>query len=282
MSQSTTAFSGQPSAVAGRLYAPRLDNPDGITLGTRVEFSDGRAFRFAQLRYTAGGGDFLTRADLLGPYHQLTITGNSKKQLPVWAGERVICINAGFGWSTPNQLAGGTIFMYDGLGGTVWTQHRILSHTTNDGSGDVFFTLVDPLPLTINPSTLASCDILPNQYMNLITMGHGTTASNPCMGVCMGNAGANKTGVPSLPIGGVTQPNVYFDWIQVAGPAYVYVEGAATTGAGVGVPAPTRNGAVSSMVDGTGAYRAGMQHVGYLLAPATDGNLSPIMITGLR
>jgi len=276
------AFSGQPTAVAGRLYAPRIDNPDGLSLGTRVEFSDGRAFRFAQLRYGTGGGDFLTRQDNIPVMHTCGVSGNNKKQFPIWAGERVICINAISGVIPANLLAGGYIFINDyHLGNTVNMMLRIQSHTVSDGATDAFFTLADPLPLAVNSGAVA--DVIANLYANLGTMTHGAAASNPCVGVAMMNAAGNRTGVPVIPISSASP--YYYDWIQVAGPAYLRIEcnpSAPSVGTRLGVPAPNYNGACAPMVDGTGAVRPGMQAIGYTLNTATDNDHTVVMLTGFR
>ena len=174
--------------------APRFD------LGAKLEFSDGRVFRYtkAGAAITAGhlvGQDF--SAGNIAEFDDATIS-------PVTAGSTVITITASAlsGVDDVNELAGSYLMTVDGDG--EYYSYKIKSHGV-ESSNAVEFTLYDPLHTAIASGT-TDLQIIAPAFRQVVT----------------NTVPASGTG-DSLPVGvsfrGLTSD--YYGWIQTGGIACV-------------------------------------------------------------
>lgn len=169
-------------------------------LGEKLEFSDGRVFRYTQAgaAITAGhlvGQDF--SAGNIAEFDDATIS-------PVAAGSTVITITASAlsGVDDVNELAGSYLMTIDGTG--EYYSYKIKSHGV-ESSNAVEFTLYDPLHTAVATGT-TDLQIIAPAFRKVITCAASTDANSDTMPV-----GVSFRGLTSA----------YYGWIQTSGIACI-------------------------------------------------------------
>ena len=169
-------------------------------LGAKLEFSDGRVFRYTQAGGAVTAGHLVAQdfsAGNIAEFDDATIS-------PVAAGATVITITASAlsGVDDVNELAGSYLMTIDGTG--EYYSYKIKSHTV-ESSNAVEFTLFDPLHTAV-VSGETDLQIIAPAFRQVVTN------TNPASG----------TG-DSVPVGvsfrGLSSG--YYGWIQTGGIACV-------------------------------------------------------------
>ena len=169
-------------------------------LGAKLEFSDGRVFRYTQAGGAVTAGHLVAQdfsAGNIAEFDDATIS-------PVAAGSTVITVTASAlsGVDDANELAGSFLMTVDGTG--EYYSYKIKSHTV-ESSNAVEFTLFDPLHVAL-VSGETDLQIIAPAFRKVITCAASTDANTDTMPV-----GVSFRGLTSA----------YYGWIQTSGIACV-------------------------------------------------------------
>tara|TARA_R100000152_G_C6718249_1_gene144654 strand:- start:82 stop:906 length:825 start_codon:yes stop_codon:yes gene_type:complete len=169
-------------------------------LGAKLEFSDGRVFRYTKAGAAITAGHLVAQdfsAGNIAEFDDATIS-------PVAAGSTVITITASAlsGVDDANELAGSYLMTIDGTG--EYYSYKIKSHTV-ESSNAVEFTLFDPLHTAV-VSGETDLQIIAPAFRQVITCAASTDANSDTMPV-----GVSFRGLTSG----------YYGWIQTSGIACV-------------------------------------------------------------
>jgi hypothetical protein len=176
-----------------------VDSTQKYELGTRLQTTDGRVFRYAST--TTGGvksgwGAFATAAL---PMAYEALHANAA------AGQNYVLVNQAS--IAADDWAGGYIIM--GNSDSTYTQNRrIVSNTATDGDTHVYVYL--DAPLTVALTTSYGFEIMPNPYKSI------SVSANEYSGV---------VGVPAA-----TAATDKYVWIQTWGPCWIVPGGTGTPG----------------------------------------------------
>ena len=170
-------------------------------LGEKLEFSDGRVFRYTQAGAAITAGHLVAQdfsAGNIAEFDDATIS-------PVAAGATVITITASAlsGVDAVNELAGSYLMTIDGTG--EYYSYKIKSHSVENGSNAVEFTLFDPLHTAV-VSGETDLQIIAPAFRAVVACGTTPDANTDTMPV------------------GVTHRTLtsgYYGWIQTSGIASV-------------------------------------------------------------
>lgn len=174
--------------------APRFD------LGAKLEFSDGRVFRYTKAGGSITAGHLVAQdfsAGNIAEFDDATIS-------PVTAGSTVITITASAlsGVDDVNELAGSYLMTVDGDG--EYYSYKIKSHGV-ESSNAVEFTLYDPIHTAVVSGT-TDLQIIAPAFRQVQTCAASTDANTDTMPV-----GVSFRGLTSA----------YYGWIQTGGIACV-------------------------------------------------------------
>jgi hypothetical protein len=203
--------------------APKFD------LGAKLEFSDGRVFRYTKAGAAITAGHLVAQdfsAGNIAEFDDATIS-------PVTAGSTVITITASAlsGVDDVDELAGSYLMTIDGTG--EYYSYKIKSHGV-ESSNAVEFTLYDPLHTAVASGT-TDLQIIAPAFRQVVTCASsGPDASTDTMPV-----GVSFRGLSSG----------YYGWIQTAGIACIRydINGKTATDMFAGrpvIPSVNHNGAV--------------------------------------
>lgn len=183
-------------------------------LGAKLEFSDGRVFRYTKTGAAISAGILVAQdfsAGNIAEFDNATIS-------PVTAGSTVITITASAlsGVDAVNELAGSFINTVDGTGEGY--AYKIKSHGV-ESSNAVEFTLFDPL-VTAVASGATDLQITAPAYRQVVT--------------CAATVGA---ATDTMPVGvtPIAFTSGYFGWIQTRGICTCLFDGGTTDAPHVGV-----------------------------------------------
>jgi hypothetical protein len=169
-------------------------------LGEKLEFSDGRVFRYTKAGAAITAGHLVAQdfsAGNIAEFDDATIS-------PVAAGSSVITVTASAlsGVDDANELAGSYLMTIDGTG--EYYSYKIKSHTV-ESSNAVEFTLYDPLHTAV-VSGETDLQIIAPAFRQVVTCAASTDANSDTMPV-----GVSFRGLTSG----------YYGWIQTSGIASV-------------------------------------------------------------
>jgi hypothetical protein len=171
-----------------------------FALGEKLEFSDGRVFRYTRAGAAITAGHLVAQdfsAGNIAEFDDATIS-------PVAAGSTVITITASAlsGVDDVNELAGSYLMAIDGNG--EYYSYKIKSHSV-ESSNAVEFTLYDPLVVAVVSGT-TDLQIIAPAFRQVVLCASSTDANSDTMPV-----GVSFLGLTSQ----------YYGWIQTSGIASV-------------------------------------------------------------
>ena len=214
-------------------------------IGQKVEFDDGRIFRWCSSNAVQVAGEMVAVATCQATEIAGGCTAAAIGAKEVIVGTTAVTMFGGSaGVLAANRLAGGYLMITDDAGEGY--SYRIKSHTAGTALVAITFTLYDGLKVAITTDT--DVCLVGQKYRHVV---EGATALSAIGAILVPNTGASTT-VES------------FFWVQTKGPGIAL--GAGTVGVEL---ASAASGAVANAAEaGSGAYD---RIVGTGLATTTDG-----------